>query len=289
MSEHQWYYYKEGLLSGEEKVGPVPEPKFKELLTVEIKRKTKVMSPTRTKGSWAYASGIPGIAKAIEKREAKQKAQKQELIVEPNAMPETLAAANVTTVNAEVVNESTQSKKLRDAVAGYLTSGESISIVVVQSGPMVVKADGFVFTSKRLILARRKLLGRFDFHDVLWMDLGDAHAKEDIVGATFQIFDRKREQRIWLSMLPKEGARELYRIAQEREEAAFHTRRRMRMEEAAAGASKVNVSTPVNIAAEGQKEDDLVARLQKLKSMLEAGLIEQNEFDLKKSQILDQI
>lgn len=134
------------------------------------------------------------------------------------------------------------------------------------------------------MIVRPKMLGRFDFDDFLWLDLSDAHISEDILGSTFTA-KHTSGRVISISMLRKNDCRNLYQVAQHREEQAIEDRRRRQMEETAAGAAQVNVTQPVN----GSATPDPIARMQKLKDMLDAELIDDVEFATRKSEILSEI
>jgi hypothetical protein len=94
-----------------------------------------------------------------------------------------------------------------------------------------------------------------------------------------------------MDYLPKAQARRIYRIAQEREEQALEVRRNRWIEEQRASATNIVVNTPATQAvgpssAAAAPAEDPVAKLQKLKLMLEQGLIEQSEYDAAKAKVL---
>ena len=96
-------------------------------------------------------------------------------------------------------------------------------------------------------------------------------------------------KRMSIDYLPKAQARMLYRFAQEMEEKAFEERRARMIEEKKAAAGGVvvqNAILPHESASTSVPAEDPLATLQKLKSMLDAGLISTDEFATKKAEIL---
>jgi Short C-terminal domain len=90
---------------------------------------------------------------------------------------------------------------------------------------------------------------------------------------------------ISVDSLPKAQARRLYALSQEMEEAARTERRARELEDKRAAAGGVVVQSP-SAPAQAPAAPDPLATLQKLKGMLDAGLISQAEYDQKKSEIL---
>ena len=67
----------------------------------------------------------------------------------------------------------------------------------------------------------------------------------------------------------------------------FEFRRQRDMEEKRAGAGGLVINSPLNaLQSNAEPSDDPVAVLGKLKQLLDAGLIEQSEYDAKKQDIL---
>jgi len=110
----------------------------------------------------------------------------------------------------------------------------------------------------------------------------------------FQVAGR---QPVKIEYLPKDQARMLYRIAQEREEQMREFRRQRSMEETRAGASQIvinnggpaSVPVPSVQPPTSPSKEEPLARLQKAKAMLEAGLIEQAEFTALRDRILAEL
>ena len=214
----------------------------------------------------------------------------------PQSMPENSATATqrlslVQRLTAEQ-QDPTVVAAIVDRVQQILSSSEEILYVAVQQKPVINWfPDSVVLTTRRVILYRPKMLGRVDFQDFIWRDLRDVHLSENIIGSTITLKTVKG-QSIALDYLPKAQSRVAYRIAQEREEEVFEERRTRDMEEKRAAAGGVFIqnqvptmpSTPSTPVA--SQNVDPFQKLQQLKQMLDAGLIEAAEFDRKKSEIL---
>ena len=115
--------------------------------------------------------------------------------------------------------------------------------------------------------------------------------KEGTLGATLEF--QTAGGKVSIDYLPKKQARVLYRHAQEMEELAVEEQRSRRMEEDRARAGGVfvqsNGAAPAAAPAAPAVGTDPVARLQQLKSMLDAGLISATEYDTKKVEILSRM
>ena len=123
--------------------------------------------------------------------------------------------------------------------------------------------------------------------DVPWMDVRDIRVQEGIVGASLSVQGHNGHIEV-IDHLPKKQARCVYRVGQQREEEMREYRRQRKMEEDrnAAGGVVVNAAITPAAATPAANPNDLTARLQQLKSMLDADLIDQAEFDAKKAEIL---
>lgn len=163
-----------------------------------------------------------------------------------------------------------------------LTSGESVLFSVVQTPIAGLKPDTVVLTNKRFILYHPGLLG-CKFDDFLWRDLVAVKLNEGLMGAKliFEVSSKK----ISVDKLPKSEARKAYSIAQEREQEAIETRRQRQMQEDSAKAGHIVVGGGIG-ATSAATADDPMAKLTKLKSLFDAGLITQEEYDKKKAEIL---
>lgn len=182
-------------------------------------------------------------------------------------------------------------EKIAETLSGILMNGEEVTYIAVQKKPAVnISPDCIALTNKRIIFCRPKNLGfSMEFQDYLWKDVANCHLKEEIFGSVFTIRTIKGETNK-IDYLPKAQARKLYTVSQEEEEKQSEYRRQREMEEKRAGAGNVvlNAGQPTpeqTKGAEAQYEDPLTT-LQKLKTLLDAGLISQMEFDNKKAEVL---
>lgn len=178
-------------------------------------------------------------------------------------------------------------------VQTVMTEDESLAVLVVQKKPVLnVSPDAIAATNRRVILYRTKILGRMTMDDFVWSKLSDAKLSEGILGATLS-FTVINVGRVQMDYLPKKQSRALYRFAQQQEEAMVLTRRQWALEESRAAAGGVMVSNLIQplvqtgVAGTTQgAEGDPTARIRSLKSLRDAGLIDQFEFDAKKAEIL---
>jgi len=188
-------------------------------------------------------------------------------------------------------------------VEQILTAGEKILYIVAQDNPLNpvanISRDCVALTNRRFIIYKPKLLGGASFEDYIWRELGDAHLNEGFARSSIT-FKTVKGQIIKLDNLPKKGARRIYAVAQEMEEKVLEERRQRAMEEKRAAAGGVvfqgGVPTPSPppapiqpAAAPTPPPEDPMEILSKLKKMLDADLITQEEYDAKKDDILSRM
>ncbi|MCR9293326.1 MAG: PH domain-containing protein [bacterium] len=182
--------------------------------------------------------------------------------------------------------------KLAERVDGICTQDEYPLYMAVQQKPVVnFSPDAVVFTNRRAIIFRQKVLGRLQFVDLPWINVADVHLQEDLLGSTISIrgVNRHIEQ---VSSLPKTQARKIYRIAQDMEQKMVELRRERTMEEKRAAATNVVVNNDLGALVPKQPDapqSDPVEALTKLKKLLDAELITPEEYEKKKSQILERM
>lgn len=184
-------------------------------------------------------------------------------------------------------------EKVAGKLNGVLMNGEEVQYIAVQKKPAVnLSPDCVALTNKRVIFCRPRNLGlSMDFQDYVWKDIVDCHLREGVLGSEFMLKTIKG-QTDKIDYLPKSQARKLYTVAQEQEEQQREYRRQRELEEkrAAAGNVTVTAGVPTNQQSTQQlQQDDPLASLQKLKSLLDAELISQEEFDAKKADILSRL
>jgi len=185
-------------------------------------------------------------------------------------------------------------EKLLEKVNGLLTSEEAVEYIAVQKKPAInLSPDCIALTNKRIIFCRPKNLGfSMDFQDYTWKDIADCHMKEGILGATFNVRTIKGAVNM-LDYLPKAQARRLYQFAQGKEEEMVDYRRERALEDkraAAGGGITVNTNIPnQQLGNPATLSDDPVAVLQKLKLLLESGILSQDEFETKKNEVISRM
>lgn len=180
-------------------------------------------------------------------------------------------------INAE------QRKELLDKAVEYakkvFTEGEKQLCAIVQQKPMLnLLPHSIVVTNKRVIRCIPKIFGA-KFEDFLWKDLKSVHLNEKLLGCEL-IFEFENGT-ITLDKLPKNQAKKIYSVSQEREEEWIEKNRLRMIEEtrAASGASQIMVSTTTD-------QSGTKAKLLELKNLLDEGLITQDEYHKKKDIIL---
>ena len=168
-----------------------------------------------------------------------------------------------------------------------MTRDEVIEYVGVQKKPLVtISPDAILLTNKRFMIVRPKLIG-MTFEDHLWREVSNVHMSEQMLGATITcliVGGKKLE----IDSIPKKQARRIYSYAQEAEERMHDERRNREMEEKRAAAGGVVIQSPMHSAPALQAEDPMQV-LATLKRMLDAGLIEQSEYDAKKTEVLSRM
>jgi hypothetical protein len=197
------------------------------------------------------------------------------------------------------------------------TPGEEILYIAVQKRPVVTIAPTSVaLTTKRVIIFRPKAMGLgLSFEDHMWRNVGNIHISEEILGSTFsiQIINGFKAA---VDFLPKAQARKLYQFGQQMEEQMHSHRRDLMLEEKRAAAGGVNVSVnngvvpapapapvpapvqtptypapsaPMLAQSTAQNAPDPVEVLQKLKVLLDKGLISQADYDTKKAEVMSRL
>lgn len=197
------------------------------------------------------------------------------------------------------LNEEQDSKaveKLIEKINGLLTAGEEVEYVAVQKKPAInISPDCIALTNKRVIFCRPKNLGlSMEFQDFAWKDIADCHMKEGILGSTYTIKTTKGGV-VMLDYLPKAQARKLYQYSQGKEEEMLEYRRQRDLEDKRASAGGgITVNTNIPNAPEATNtsqvvQDDPMAILQKLKTLLDNGIMSQEEFETKKMEVISRM
>lgn len=199
-------------------------------------------------------------------------------------------------------------EKIYTRLVDLLTTGEEIVYIAVQKKPIVnLFPDCVAITNKRVLFFTPANLGlSIKFLDFVWKDIVDVFTKEEIIGAIFSIKTTNGAE-MGVDYLPKVQARKLYQYAQERKETEREARRQRDLEEKRAESGSVQLekaakvaeppATPVHIevpvpappAPEPQKPDELTEKLKKLKMLFDNGLISQEEYNMKKLDLLNDL
>lgn len=305
-----WFYRREGWFEDSNE-GPFSDGQLLQLcFDGKLTPSTFVTHPTKTKGQWVRLERFPTATKRItegenhRKREQavrdehirQKRADEKQLREEQRRAAIKMAAEQrsnspIARFLTDGQNEATIAR-IYDHVQQILTSQEVIEYMAVQAKPVAIAPDCIVATNRRFIIFRQGILGQTDFSDYLWRDLFDARIQEGMIFATLR-FRATNGHMLRIDYLPKSQARKVYRVAQEREEAAHEERRQRAMEETRAGAGNIVVNAaiaPVPATSQGNNtsnSDDAVQKLKKLKCMLDEGLISEEEYNLTKSRILE--
>ncbi|AOL21042.1 hypothetical protein MOU_11404 [Xanthomonas citri pv. malvacearum str. GSPB1386] len=182
--------------------------------------------------------------------------------------------------------------KILPRITELLTRDEQVEYIAVQKKiVMNFSPDAVVLTNRRFIVVYPKLLG-MTFRDFPWREVLDVHMSEQMLGATIMC---RTTQGAYASIdsLPKKQARRVYAYAQQVEESAYEKRQQLEIDKLRAATGGVVVHAPGTHGAAMPSQasavpasDDPVQVLSKLKQLLDAGLITQDEFDAKKTEVL---
>lgn len=180
--------------------------------------------------------------------------------------------------------------KILPKVTELLTSEEQVAYLGIQKKiVMNLSPNAVVLTNRRFIVVRPTLFG-MTFQDFPWRDVQDVHLSEQMLSAT--ITCRTVQGRLAaIDSLPKRQARRIYAYAQQVEEVAYEKRQQLEIEKLRVAAGGVVVHAPPahlpsSSAPQPLAMDDPVQVLGKLKQLLDAGLVTQQEFDAKKAEVL---
>lgn len=226
----------------------------------------------------------------------------------------------------KILNEDQDPKAIEKITAkleNLLMSNEEVGYIAVQKKPAVtIFPDSIVVTNKRIILCKPKNLGlSMEFIDYDWDDIAGSFVKEGILGADFT-FTTNSDLTHTVDYLPKNQARKLYTYAKEqldllknpkvtapvveevKTEAPIETPiqepevEEVQTEEVTLYAEIMPTSndiirdTEVEAPISEEKglahltQDELFAKLQNYKKLLDNGLILQGEYDRLKGEIL---
>lgn len=195
----------------------------------------------------------------------------------------------------ELVSEEQDPKvieKVLPKVQEYCTANEEVQYIAVQKKTLGVNfsPDCIALTNKRIILIRPKSFGlSLQFTDFSWLQVADVHLKEGVFAAdiTIKTITGKIDK---MEDIPKAQARKLYRFAQEMEENKKEERRQRDLEDKRAmSGGGIVINTPTSQPQQATSSEDPLEKLTKLKTMLDNGFITQEEYDIKKTDILSKM
>ena len=226
----------------------------------------------------------------------------------------------------KILNEDQDPKAIEKITAkleNLLMSSEEVGYIAVQKKPAVtIFPDSIVVTNKRIILCKPKNLGlSMEFIDYDWDDIAGSFVKEGILGADFT-FTTNSDLTHTVDYLPKNQARKLYTYAKEQLDLLKNPKIATPIVEEVKAEAPIESPVQEEVVEEIQAEevthfaelmptpndvirdteveapiseekglahltqDELFAKLQNYKKLLDNGLILQGEYDRLKSEIL---
>jgi len=150
-------------------------------------------------------------------------------------------------------------------------------------------------TSNRLIALKRGLIGGFEYTDVRWQDLKEAHLSVGIFAATLRVVaesssdlasSQSPDRNLVYTGLRSDLAQAVYRICQAQDQAWREKRRLRQIEELRARSGGVQIVGGAGASALGGASGDPIQRLEQARQMLEAKLISDSEYESIKAKIL---
>lgn len=206
-------------------------------------------------------------------------------------------------------------EKIASKLTDILMKNEEIGYIAVQKKPaLTVLPDSIVMTNKRIIICQPKNLGlSMNFIDYTWDDIEGTFVKENILGSEFS-FSTKTDMQVSIDYIPKIQARKIFTYAKEQldilkngvtsaapiaqeipaliEEAEMieemETEDVTDFAEIMPVVSNYSENTSATIEKKSSEltQDELFAKLQNYKKLLDNGLILQGEYDALKKEIL---
>lgn len=194
-------------------------------------------------------------------------------------------------------SESPHVMKALEYLNSVLVAGETLEAWSIQRRLFALTGRRVLIaaTSGRFIEIKRGLLGGFDMIDFRWQDLGDARIKIGIFGADIfmKIFTSKdlaisenSAQELILKGFRKEGTEKIYRLAQAQDQSWREKRRIRELEELRAKSGGITLGNSPGVQQSGNTSDDVAAKLQQAKQMLENKLITDSEYESIKARLI---
>lgn len=210
-------------------------------------------------------------------------------------------------------------EKITSKLNDLLMKNEEIGYIAVQKKPAItVLPDSIVVTNKRIIICQPKNLGiTMSFTDFTWDQIEGTFVKENILGSEFS-FTTKTDINVSIDYIPKIQARKIFTFAKEQLDI-------LKNPSAAANSEEIKTAIPEFLQEEIEEveteevtnyaeimpavsnyadpivengvvstekptnelsQDELFAKLQNYKKLLDNGLILQGEYDTYKKEIL---
>ena len=207
-------------------------------------------------------------------------------------------------------------EKITSKLNDLLMKNEEIGYIAVQKKPAItVFPDSIVVTNKRIIICQPKNMGlSMNFTDFTWDEVEGTFMKENILGSEFS-FSTKTQIQVSIDYIPKIQARKISTYAKEQldllknpvvaEEANIQVPEFIQEDVEEVETEEVvnyaeimpavsNYAEPIveNTTSSTEKlsneltQDELFAKLQNYKKLLDNGLILQGEYDAYKKEIL---
>ena len=207
-------------------------------------------------------------------------------------------------------------EKITSKLNDLLMKNEEIGYIAVQKKPAItVFPDSIVVTNKRIIICQPKNMGlSMNFTDFTWDEVEGTFMKENILGSEFS-FSTKTQIQVSIDYIPKIQARKISTYAKEQldllknpvvaEETNIQVPEFIQEDVEEVETEEVvnyaeimpavsNYAEPIaeNTATSTEKlsneltQDELFAKLQNYKKLLDNGLILQGEYDAYKKEIL---
>jgi hypothetical protein len=188
---------------------------------------------------------------------------------------------------------------LRSALANLesiLVRDETIEAWAVQRRLFAILRRRLILaaTTNRLIALKRGLIGGFEYTDLRWQDLKEAHLSVGIFGATLRLvaesssdlaIAQNPNRSLAYSGLRREQAQAVYRICQAQDQAWREKRRVREIEELRARSGGVQIMGGAP-GSTGPTSGDAMQRLEQARQMLAAKLISDSEYEAIKAKIL---
>lgn len=185
-----------------------------------------------------------------------------------------------------------------------LTSGEELLYLAVQKKPAVnLLPDSIAISNRRIFYCEPGNLGlTMNFKDISWKNVKEVSFKEEFFGSKFICVPQHGEN-IVTEFIPKTQARKLHQAANEQLNNFNEALRQQKLEETrtavtiAAPEPQALFQAPIEIEEAvvipqpqiEEPEDETILKLRKLKMLYDKQLITQEEYESKKSAILDSL